>query len=139
MTYLLDTNAVSELRKAKAGKANPGVTRWAAEVPAASLFISVVTVQELETGVLLVERRDPPQGAVLRAWFEEQVLPAFADRILPVDVIIARRTAALHVPDPRPVRDALIAATALAHGLFVVTRNVADFSRMDVQLLNPWS
>ena len=139
MTYLVDTNVVSELRKAKSGKANPGVTGWAAEVPAASLFISVVTVQELEIGVLLAERRDARQGAILRAWLEGQVLPAFAERILPVDVTTARRSAALHVPDPRPIRDALIAATALVHDLSVVTRNVADFERTGVQVLNPWT
>jgi len=139
VTYLLDTNVVSELRKARAGKADPTVAGWAAEVPAASLFISVVTVQELEIGVLLVERRDTPQGKILRAWLEDHVLPAFADRILPIDVTIARRSAALHVPDPLPIRDALIAATALVHGLSVVTRDVADIERTGVQVVNPWS
>jgi len=139
VTYLLDTNVVSELRKAKAGKADPAVAAWAATVPAASLFLSVVTVQELEIGVLLVERRDAPQGRVLRAWLEDYVLPAFADRILPVDVAVARRSATLHVPDPRPVRDALIAATALVHGLSVATRNIADFELTGVPVVNPWS
>ncbi len=139
MTYLLDTNVVTELRKAKAGKADPAVAAWAATVPAASLFLSVVTVQELEIGVLLVERRDAPQGRVLRAWLEDYVLPAFADRILPVDVAVARRSATLHVPDPRPVRDALIAATALVHGLSVATRNIADFELTGVPVVNPWS
>lgn len=136
--FLLDTNVVSEIRKARAGKADRNVTAWAASVPAASLFLSVVTVQELEIGTLLAERRDPSQGGTLRTWLEEHVLPAFADRILPVDLDVARRSAALHVPDPRPVRDALIAATALVHGMKVVTRNVADFEPIGANVLNPW-
>ena len=138
MTYLLDTNVVSELRKVRAGKADPAVAHWADTVEASDLFLSAITVQELETGVLLVERRDPAQGALLRRWMEELVLPAFAERILPVDEIVARRAAALHVPDPRPVADALIAATALVHTMTVVTRNVGDFEPMGVRVLNPW-
>jgi len=137
--YLLDTNVVSELRKARAGRADENVVAWAAEAPAASLFLSVITIQELEIGILLAERRDPPQGSILRTWLEDHVLPAFADRILPVDVPVARRSAALHVPDPRPVRDALIAATALVHGLTLVTRNVVDFQPTEVKVLDPWA
>lgn len=100
--------------------------------------ISVITVQELERGVRLVERRDPAQGARLRRWLENDVLEPAGDRILPIDVAVARRCAALHVPDLRPERDALIAATALEHGLVVVTRNTADFLPMGVAVLNPW-
>lgn len=136
--FLLETNVVSELRKARAGKADRNLVAWAADVPAASLFVSAVTIQELEIGTLLVERRDPSQGAVLRVWLDEHVLPTFSDRIFPVDTAIARRSAALHVPDPRPVRDAFIAATALVHGLTVVTRNVADFDGTGVEFVNPW-
>ena len=136
--YLLDTNVVSELRKAKTGKADARVVEWAASIPAADLFLSVISVLELETGVLRVERRDPKQGLVLRAWLESQVLPAFSERILAVDLAVAQRCARLHVPDPRAERDALIAATALVHGLTVVTRNVADFEASAVPLLNPW-
>ncbi len=137
--YLLDTNVVSELRKVRSGKADLRVAQWADGVDAAALYLSVVTVQELEIGVLLAERRDPAQGAVLRAWLMRQVLPAFDGRILPINTAIAQRSAALHVPDPKPVRDGLIAATALVHSMVVVTRNTADFAHAAVQLLNPWS
>jgi predicted nucleic acid-binding protein len=137
--YLLDTNVVSELRKAKAGKANKRVVAWARSVPAASLFLSVVTIQELEIGVLLVERRDPRQGRILRAWLEDHVLPTFHDRILDIDTAVVRRSAALHVPDPAPIRDSLIAATALVHDLTLATRNVADFARSGARLFDPWA
>ncbi len=137
--FLLDTNVVSELRKARAGKADKNVAAWAASMPAASMFVSVITIQELEIGVLLAERRDPSRGAVLRRWFEEHVLSAFAERIVPVDTAVARRSALLHVPDPRPVRDALIAATALLHGMSVVTRNVTDFAPTGTKIIDPWA
>lgn len=136
---LLDTNVVSELRKLKSGRTDPQVSRWASSAPAGGFFISVITLMELETGVLLVLRRDPARGALLRVWMDEQVIPGFAGRVLPVDDAVALRCAALHVPDPRPERDALIAATALVHGLTVVTRNVADFTPMGVALFNPWT
>ena len=136
--YLLDTNVISELRKAKSGKADKNVVAWASGVSAASLFLSVITVLELETGILLVERRDPKQGAVLRSWLNGHVLPAFSDRIIVVDTAVAQRCAKLHVPDPRSDRDALIAATAIVHGMTVVTRNVEDFPATDVDLANPW-
>ncbi len=104
----------------------------------ASLFLSVIVVRELEIGVLQTERRDPAQGALLRAWLEGQVLSSFAHRILPIDTAVARRSATLHVPDPRPYRDGLVAATALVHGMTLVTRNVDDFAPMGVALLDPW-
>jgi len=136
--FLLDTNVVSELRKIRLGRADKNVARWADSVDAAELYVSVITVQELELGVLLAERRDPAQGAMLRTWLEGHVLPAFAGRILPVDVAVAQRCTALHVPDPRPAMDGLIAATALVHGMTLVTRNRADFQALDLVILNPW-
>jgi toxin FitB len=136
--YLLDTNVVSELRKVRAGKADRHVAEWADTVDADDLYLSVMTIHELEVGVLLVERRDPSQGAVFRAWLNGHILPAFAGRVLAVDGAVAQRSARLHVPDPRPLRDALIAATALVHGMVVVTRNVADFEPTGVATLNPW-
>lgn len=137
--YLLDTNVVSELRKIRAGKADGYVAAWADSVDATDLYLSVITIQELEVGVLLAERRDPSQGAIFRAWLNGHVLPAFAGRILVVDTAVALRSALLHVPDPRPVRDGLIAATALVHGMTVVTRNVADFEPTGVLTINPWN
>ena len=136
--FVLDTIVVSELRKAKAGKADRNVAAWASRVPASSLYVSAITILELETGVLLVLRRDPEQGALLRAWLDQSVLPAFSGRVLPVDPAVAQRCAALHVPDPRSERDALIAATAMVHNMTVVTRNVADFATTGAPLLNPW-
>jgi len=137
--FVLDTNVVSELRKVRLGKANPQVARWADSVEAVTLYISAITVLELEKGVLMVERRDPRQGAALRAWLEGRVLPEFRDRVLPVDAAIARCCAQLHVPDPRSERDALIAATALVHGMTVVTHNLADFAETGAPVLDPWS
>jgi len=136
--FVLDTNVVSELRKIRSGKADPQVTCWADNVDAGSLYISAITILELEIGILQVERKDPKQGAILRTWLEKLVLPEFAGRIFPVDAAVARRCARLHVPDPRAERDALIAATALVHGMTVVTRNVADFAPTGVPLLSPW-
>jgi toxin FitB len=135
---LLDTNVVSELRKVRAGKADPNVAVWSESVDAESLFLSVVSLQELEIGVLLVERRDTRQGLILRAWLNEFVMPAFAGRILVVDAKVALRSAQLHVPYARPVRDGLIAATALSHRMTVVTRNVVDFENTGVAIFNPW-
>lgn len=135
---LLDTNVVSELRKVRRGNADPNVARWSESLDTADLFISAVTVHELEIGVLLAERRDPRQGAIFRQWLEHCVLTAFEGRILPVDAAVARRAAQLHVPDPQPIHEAFIAATALVHGMTVATRNVADFAATGVPLLNPW-
>lgn len=136
--YLLDTDVVSELRKVRAGKADIRVAAWADSVETVDLFLSGISIEELEIGVLLAERRDPTRGAVLRVWLDRHVLPAFAGRILSLDAAIARSSARLHVPDPRPLRDAFIAATASAHGMTVVTRNVRDFEATGVPMLDPW-
>ncbi|HEX8222748.1 MAG TPA: type II toxin-antitoxin system VapC family toxin [Allosphingosinicella sp.] len=135
--YLLDTNVVSELRRGR--RADPRVAAWAAAMPGASAFLSVVTIFEIERGILLVERRDPDQAGLLRRWFETRILSDFEGRILPIDTAVARRCAALHIPDPLPDRDALIAATALVHGMIVATRDVGDFERTGVGLMNPWT
>ncbi|TVR92189.1 MAG: type II toxin-antitoxin system VapC family toxin [Trueperaceae bacterium] len=137
--YLLDTNVVSELRKAGTGRADPAVVRWAASVDPAVLHLSVVSVMEIEIGILRVARRDGAQSDALRRWLEGQVFAAFAGRILSVDVPVAMRCAQMLVPDPKADRDALIAATAHVHGLIVVTRNTADFRAMGAPLLDPWS
>ena len=113
--FLLDTNVVSELRKVAEGKADANVAAWQASVDELACFLSVITVQELEMGVLRIERRDPVQGRRLREWLEQRVIPAFAGRILPIDQ-----------------------ATALVHGLTVVTRNTGDFAPLGVDMLDPW-
>lgn len=136
---LLDTNVISELRKVRSGKANPGVARWAEAQETRNLFMSTITLQELETGICLVERRDYTQGQLLRTWLDNHVMPTFAGRIVPVDARVALECAQMHVPDPRPYRDSLIAATALVHGMTVITRNVADFSIDGLKVFNPWN
>ena len=137
--FVLDTNVVSELRKVRSGKANRGLADWASSVPSSWLFLSSIVVHELEHGVLLAERSDPVKGAVLRRWLDTSVAAAFDTRILAVDVAVAKRAASLHVPDPAPFRDALIGATALVHGMAVVTRNSKDFERFKgLDVLNPW-
>ena len=136
--FLLDTNVISELRKAGDGKANAHVVAWLSSVDAAAFYLSTVTIMELELGILRIERRDPAQGAMLRSWMDGYILPEFSERTLPIDTRVALRCARLHVPDPRSDRDALIAATALVYGMTVVTRNMTDFELTGVPLLNPW-
>lgn len=136
--HLLDTNVLSELRKSER-TADPQVRAWVAARRPSALFLSVVTVLEVEIGIARLERRDRHQAQAIRAWLEEDVLGSFAGRFLPVDLAVARRAARLHVPDPSPERDALIAATAIEHDLSVVTRNVADFESMGVAIVDPWS
>jgi toxin FitB len=136
--YLLDTSVVSELRKAKTDKMHRRVKAWGKSVSATTLFLSSISILELEIGILLVERRDSVKGKLLRSWMDGQVLPTFQDRVLAVDTSVAQRCATLHVPNPRSDRDALIAATALVHGLTVVTRNVENFEPTGVAILDPW-
>jgi predicted nucleic acid-binding protein len=134
--FLLDTNVISELRRSD--KADRNVAAWAKTLPAASFFISAISILEIELGALLVARKDASQGAALRAWIDRQILVRFEGRVLVIDTAVAQRCARLHVPDPRAERGALIAATALVHGLTVVIRNVADFKPTGVALINPW-
>jgi toxin FitB len=134
--YLLDTNVVSELRHSKRASAN--VVAWASEQSLATLYLSAITILELEIGCLRLMRKDPAQGKNLRNWIDTKVLERFQGRILPVDIRVAQNCASLHVPDPKSERDALIAATAAVHGLTVATRNTKDFEATGVKLFNPW-
>jgi toxin FitB len=136
--YLLDTNVVSELRKATSGRADDNVLRWSRSVPPALCHISAMSVLELEIGVRQMERRDARQGALLRQWLDRTVLAFFRDRILSVDLAVVLRFAEFSVPDRRPERDGLIGATAYVHNMVLVTRNVVDFEGAGIRILNPW-
>lgn len=133
--FLLDTNVHSELRKAD--RADPRVLQWSRRQNAAHHHLSAMTIWEMEIGVLRIERCDRTQGIILRRWVEKTLLD-FAGRILPIDALVAMRCAALHIPNPRPDRDAYIAATALVHDFTIVTRNTRDFEGTGVKLFNPW-
>ena len=135
--YVLDTNVISELRQGKPNQ-SPEVRAWAASLPTGQFFLSAISILELEKGVLALERKTPPQGQALRVWLTG-VRDTFAGRILPFTDNTATLCAAMHVPNPRPDRDAMIAATALEHGMAVVTRNVTDFAGTGVQLVNPFT
>jgi len=135
--YLLDTNVISELRHGKP-RQSAAVRAWAAGVPSAQLYLSAISILELEKGVMLLERRTPPQGSALRSWLGTTVR-AFEGRVLPFTGITAALCAALHIPDPRPERDAMIAASALEHRMTLVTRNTSDFAPMGLQLLDPFA
>lgn len=133
--YLLDTLIIAELRKAKTGRTDPGLTGWAAGVARQNLFISALSLLELEAGVAQAERRDRQAAEGLRAWLDTHVPAAFEGRILPVDAAVARRRAQVAINDGR---DALMAATAQVHGLVLVTRNTSAFKAGKVKLFNPW-
>jgi predicted nucleic acid-binding protein len=135
--FLLDTDVLSASRRPD--KAHPRLAAWITTTSATELFLSVVSLLEIRTGSLRIGRRDPAQGSVLDTWIFNQVLPQFGGRIIAFDEEIALRCAALHIPDPRPEHDAMIAATALVHGLTVATRNTVHFARMGVPLFNPWA
>ena len=136
MMYLLDTNVISELRKGS--RADSNVVAWSGGVNSNEMFISVISIMELRMGILSLARKDNRQADVLAHWLDNSVIPAFAGRILPIDLPVANQCAILHVPDPRSDRDALIAATALTHGMTVATRNIKDFRATGVPLVNPW-
>lgn len=135
MQYVLDTNVVSALRVR--GR-NPQVETWAASVPVTDQFVTATTIAGIERGVVAKERSDPSQGEVLRRWFEDRVLPAFADRVLPFDLPAARILATYRVPEHAPLDDALIAAIAQASEMTVVTRNTRHFEPLGVTCINPW-
>ena len=135
--FLLDTNVVSELRRRD--RAAPTLLKWIDNIEPTTLYLSAISLLELDLGALRAAHRDKRQGAIFTRWIEDAVLPAFGDRILPIDSAVARICATLHVPDPRPERDALIAATALVHRLTVATRNVRDFEPLGVALIDPWN
>lgn len=136
--FLIDTNVISESRKIRTGRASPEVVAWLKATDPSTTFMSAMSLFELELGVVRVERRDPAQGEALRHWLDHVVKPGFAGRVLAMDSAVAMACAALHMPDPVSERDGWIAATALVHGLTMVTRNVADFEATGVPLLNPW-
>ncbi len=136
MRYLLDTNVVSALRVR--GR-HPSVEAWAASTPVADQYTSAMTIAEIERGVIVKEREDQIQGRVLREWFEQQVLPAFADRVLPFDLPASRILASYRVPEHAPLDDGLVAAIAEAQRMTVVTRNTRHFEPLGVPCLNPWS
>ncbi len=136
--FLLDTNVISELRKAGGGSADENVVRWVSARDAGSFYLSVITLMEIEIGILRIERRDAVQGAKLRAWMSGRLLTEFSRRILHVDTEVALLCARLHVPDPKAERDAFIAGIAMVHGFTLVTRNISDFQATGVPLLNPW-
>lgn len=137
MRFLLDTNVLSEIRKGRNG--NDGVRRWASSEDEVHFALSVISIKEIEYGILSKLRSDPDQSIIFRLWLDHHLLPRYADRILDVNVEVAQRAAAFDVPDPRPVADGLIAATAIVHNLTVVTGNVRHFRPMGVPLLNPFT
>ena len=133
MRYLLDTNVLSDARR----QTFPELNAWLASQVRADLTISIISLLEIERGILQVERRDASAGQHLRAWLEAEIMPAFSGLILPIDVSVARTAAGLHVPDPMPEMDALIAATVIGHDLILVTHNTKDFERTGIRLLDP--
>lgn len=136
--YLLDTNIISELKKLDSGKIHPQVQRWAYSINLMQTKISVVSITEIRTGILSLARKDQAQAASLDNWFTNRLLPAYRTRTLSVDTEVALICAQLHIPAKRPINDAYIAATAIAHNLTLVTRNVRDFQGLPLILENPF-
>lgn len=134
--YLLDTGVVFELRNARAGQSDPRFASWATGLARQSLFISALTLLELDSGVARTAQRDKVAGVALRQWIDNQVLGAFDGRILPVDTAVVRRRAQLPYAD---ARDGLLAATAVEHGLTLATRHPGAFKAGRVKLINPWA
>lgn len=136
MTYVLDTNVVSALRVR--GR-NPAVDAWVASVPVRDQFVTAFSIAEIERGIVAKEGTDSAQGERLRTWFEDRVLPAFSGRVLAFDLAAARILASYRVPEHAPYDDALIAATAQAAEMTVVTRNTKHFEPLGTQCLDPWA
>ena len=136
--YLLNTNIISELQKLDSGKIHPQVQRWAYSINLMQTKISVVSITEIRTGILSLARKDQAQAASLDNWFTNRLLPAYRTRTLSVDTEVALICAQLHIPAKRPINDAYIAATAIAHNLTPVTRNVRDFQGLPLMLENPF-
>lgn len=137
--YLLDTNIVSELRLLPKNRADANFVTWASQFPDDRIFyINSVVVMELERGVMLKQRKDPVQGNILANWLYNDILPSFSSRILDIDRAVAHVCSTLHVPNPKPENDAWIAATAIAYGMTLVTRNVKDFAGINVNTINPF-
>src|SRR3546814_6043912 len=134
--FLLDTNVISALRRPD--RLPPEVTAWADSADADQFYISAISILEIEQSILAEKRVDPVTGEILRAWFETDVLQAFADRIIAVDTEVAMRCAALHVQAPQSERDGLLAATALVHSMTLCPRNTTDSKKTDLVLLKPW-
>lgn len=135
--HLLDTEVVHALREAKSGRADAALTAWASGAARASLFVSALTLLELETAIARAERKDKAQGAALRDWLDNRVARAFEGRILPIDAAVVRRRASVPLTDGR---DALLAATALEHGMTLATRDQAAFTKVPrLKLFNPWA
>ena len=135
MKYLLDTNVVSALRVR--GR-NRSFEAWAVSIPVGDQFVTATTVAEIQRGVIAKERSDARQGSILRRWFDDHVLPAFADRVLPFDLSAARILATYLVPEHAPFADALIAAVAESADMTIATRNTKHFEALGVPCLNPW-
>lgn len=132
--YLLDTAIVFDLRDARSARGDPGLVAWAGEVAREQLFLSAISLVELEAAATQAARRDKPTGAALRDWIDERVVPTFDGHVLPLDAAVARRRGQVALAD---TRDALFAATALEHGLTLVTRNVAAFKGARIKLFDP--
>lgn len=137
--YLLDTNIVSELRKAEKGRADAQVLQWFSCIKIQHAYLSVISLAEIQTGILLLARRDEQAAAILQDWLKMRLLPEFAQRILPLDVQAALLSAQFHVPDKSPLNDAYIAATAKTHGLTLVTRHVRDFAGLGIEVFDPFA
>ncbi len=136
---LLDTNVISELRKVSRGQVHPNFAAWAKTLRWSDLYLSAITIHELEIGVSRLAQYDAMQADILRDWLDNKVLQRFASRILPVDTAVATHSARILLPRTRPLEDALIAATAYVHRMKIVTRNQADFEDYDIEVVNPWA